>query len=107
MPEQRIPTIVEDNALRLLLDLLGLDAYAWSCHAFTTGATDSDILGLLCGREHIIKKAIKRHISKSGVCNGAGTAGENGLISACRAANISHIQILTTCAIRPCSKHVV
>ena len=96
LPEQSIATIVEDNALRLLLDLLRLDASTWSCRTFTTGATASNILGLLCGREHIINEAIKRHVSRSGVCNGAGTVGENGLLSACRAANIENIQILTT-----------
>lgn len=92
MPEQSIATVVEDKALRLLLDLFRLEVCTWSGRTFTTGATASNILGLLCGREYIVNEAIKRQTRKLSVT----TVGEDGLLDSCRTANIDRIQVLTT-----------
>ena len=97
LPDQSIATTVEDRALRMLLDLLQFDANAWTGRTFTTGATASNVLGILSGREHVVNAAVERHIrgplssQKSSV-----TVGNDGLLAACMVAKIDEIQILTT-----------
>lgn len=92
LPDQSITTTVENNALCLLLDLLRLDASIWSGRTFSTGATASNILGLLCGREYIVNETIKKRTTGAK----SESVGDNGLLAACRAADIDCIQVLST-----------
>lgn len=92
LPDQSISTIVEDKALCLLFDLLRLDASTWSGRTFSTGATASNILGLLCGREYIVNEAVKRRSTSAKL----ESVGDDGLLGACRAADIDCIQVLST-----------
>ncbi|KAL8872913.1 MAG: hypothetical protein Q9174_001541 [Haloplaca sp. 1 TL-2023] len=93
LPEQTVATTVEDRALNLLLELLYFVPTEWPSRTFTTGATASNIVGLACGREYIINEAIRKR-NTTGV--NIETVGENGLLAACRAADITDVQILTT-----------
>lgn len=98
LPDQTVATTVEDAALVLLLDLLNFEKDIWLGRTFTTGATSSNVLGLACGREYIINQAIWRQ--KKSPINPSDekhqTVGAQGLLAACRAANIDNVQILTT-----------
>lgn len=95
LPETTIATTVEDHALTLLLQLFHFSVKAWPGRTFTTGATSSNVMGLACGREHIINAAIQKR-RKHSASQTTQTVGELGLIVACREANIADIQILTT-----------
>ncbi|MCJ1465227.1 hypothetical protein MMC07_003843 [Pseudocyphellaria aurata] len=95
LPDQTVATTVEEIALVLLLDLLNLEKDNWLGRTFTTGATSSNVLGLACGREYIINQAIRRGGKKSRD-EQFETVGGQGLLSACRAADIDNVQILTT-----------
>jgi glutamate/tyrosine decarboxylase-like PLP-dependent enzyme len=95
LPEQTIATEVEDVALRMLADVLGLQGSGeygtsdvWLGRTFTTGATSSNILGLACGRESVVSKRLTG--------NGEKGVGELGLLAACHAAGIREIQVLTS-----------
>jgi len=92
LPKETISTEVEDAALKMLCQLLQLDANDWKHRTFTTGATASNILGLACGREYVIRK---RSLS-----NGRGevSVGKLGLIRAMNQAGISSIRILSSMA---------
>jgi glutamate/tyrosine decarboxylase-like PLP-dependent enzyme len=85
LPRETIATEVEDAALRMVCDLIGLDEGNWTHRTFTTGATASNVLGLACGREFVLRR---EGISK--------TVAEHGLIDAMLAVDIRAIQILTT-----------
>jgi glutamate/tyrosine decarboxylase-like PLP-dependent enzyme len=88
LPDQSISTTVEDCALRMLVELLDLGS-GWEGKTFTTGATGSNILGLACGREAVIRKRLPRHEEQKAV-------GEMGLLVACAKAKVREIRILTT-----------
>ena len=93
LPDQTIASNVEDMALRLLMDLLHLNQNEWS-GVFSTGATASNVLGLACGREHIVNQRIKERLglySQEGV-------GSSGLLQACRVAEVEDIHIYATMA---------
>lgn len=90
LPEHSIATDVESNALGLVVDLLDLDRGAWHHGTFTTGATASNILGLACGREYILRVAGR----KKGVA--FNSVGELGLFEAMQAAGLSGVQVLST-----------
>lgn len=98
LPDETLSTVLEDRALSLLLDLLRFDRDAWSVRTFTTGATSSNVLGLASGREYVINQAVKRCKASSGKPNNVfiETVGEHGLVSACKAAEVDTIQLLTT-----------
>lgn len=83
LPQQTVATAVEDKALRMLSELLGLSADDFEGRTFTTGATGSNTLGLATGREWIVKKK-------------GGDVGEQGLLRACMTAGIRDVQILTS-----------
>ncbi|KAI9926734.1 hypothetical protein ASPWEDRAFT_46214 [Aspergillus wentii DTO 134E9] len=85
-----IVTDVESSALGLLVDLLRLDRNSWHNGLFTTGGTASNILGLACGREHVLRTAA----SKKGVS--IKSVGEYGLFEVIQAAGLSGIQVLST-----------
>ncbi|KAL8723837.1 MAG: hypothetical protein Q9181_007151 [Wetmoreana brouardii] len=95
LPETTIATAVEDRALRLLLELLDFEVEAWQDRTFTTGATASNIIGLACGREYVINGALQKR-KKQETNHARLNVGEIGLLAACRAADITDIQILTT-----------
>lgn len=95
LPETSIATTVEDHALKLLLQLFNFSPEAWPGRTFTTGATASNVMGLACGREHIINRVIQKR-RKHSASETAQTVGELGLLAACREADIADIQILTT-----------
>ncbi|KAI2467043.1 PLP-dependent transferase [Annulohypoxylon bovei var. microspora] len=94
LPGQSIATEVEDVALRLLLRVLGLgeggarDDRRWEGRTFTTGATASNILGLACGREDVVRRRLP--------VGAGGGVGELGLLGACAEAGIREIQVLTS-----------
>ncbi|TAQ83149.1 hypothetical protein B7494_g8527 [Chlorociboria aeruginascens] len=90
LPDQSISTIVEDRALKMLVELLHLGE-GWDGKTFTTGATSANILGLACGREFVIS----RRLTAAGEDRGAG---ELGLLAACSKAGVKEIQVLTTMA---------
>lgn len=88
LPNHSATTFVEDAALRMLVSLLELgDPSEWPGRTFTTGATASNVLGLACGREAILAARLPE---------GAGAAGELGLLAACQAAGVREIQVLTS-----------
>lgn len=90
LPNETIATDVEDHALKLLCDLLDLDPADWPHRTFTTGATASNVIGLACGREHVIGCAASRNADQTV------SVGELGLLGAMRAAGVDDVQILTT-----------
>ncbi|KAJ0307157.1 hypothetical protein COL516b_004391 [Colletotrichum fioriniae] len=96
LPGQTVATEVESVALGMLADVLGLEdgsvsegggaggrEEVWKGKTFTTGATASNILGLACGREHIIAKS-------------GGNVGEQGLLGACVSAGVKGVRVLTS-----------
>ncbi|CAD0082715.1 unnamed protein product [Aureobasidium vineae] len=89
LPEETIATDVEAAALDMVCELVRLDPTVWKHRTFTTGATASNILGLACAREHIIKTAAARRGVTADVSS-------QGLFAAMRAAGIHNIRILTT-----------
>ncbi|GAB7352205.1 hypothetical protein MBLNU459_g2680t1 [Dothideomycetes sp. NU459] len=89
VPKETICTEVEFSALNMLCELLDLCPADWAHKTFPTGATAANIIGLACGREHIIAQAgAKRGVDAS--------VAELGLIKAMRVAEIDDVQILTT-----------
>ena len=93
LPDQTIASNVEDKALRLLMDLLHFDQNEWS-GVFSTGATASNVLGLACGREHIVNQRIKDRLGP----DSQESVGSLGLLKACRVAGIEDIHIYATMA---------
>lgn len=89
LPNETVATNVEDAALRLLCDLLNFHPSQWPHRTFTTGATASNIVGLACGREHVITEAARRLGQEASIAR-------DGLLSAALKAQIYNIQILTT-----------
>lgn len=90
LTEHTIATDVEFNALGLLADLLRLDRQTWQHGTFTTGATASNILGLACGREYVLRAAASRKGATST------SVGEHGLFEVLLAAGLSGVQVLST-----------
>ncbi|KAL4921541.1 pyridoxal phosphate-dependent transferase, partial [Aspergillus aurantiobrunneus] len=90
LSEHTIATDVEFTALGLLVDLLRLGR-EWHNGTFTTGATASNILGLACGREYVLRTALGR----KGLTT-IKSVGESGLFEAIQAAGLAGLQILST-----------
>lgn len=90
LTEHTIATDVEYTTLCLLADLLRLGR-EWHNGTFTTGATASNILGLACGREYVLRTALAR----KGV-TAIESVGESGLFETMQAAGLSGLQILST-----------
>ncbi|MCJ1254243.1 hypothetical protein MMC24_002057 [Lignoscripta atroalba] len=81
----------------MLLELFGLDVEdEWNegSKTFTTGATASNVLGLACGREGVLRWALRRDGDVSG--KGEDSVGQLGILDACRRAGIERLQVLTT-----------
>lgn len=92
LPDHSIVTELEYNALGLLVDLLRLDRNDWWNGTFTTGATASNILGLACGREFVVRAATCQRNGLSSIQN----VGEAGLFEVLQAAGLSGVQVLST-----------
>ncbi|KAL4788351.1 pyridoxal phosphate-dependent transferase [Aspergillus varians] len=90
LSEHTIATDVEFTALCLLADLLHLGR-EWRNGTFTTGATASNILGLACAREYVLRAALDR----KGVTT-IKSVGESGLFEAMQAAGLAGVQVLST-----------
>ncbi len=88
LPAQTVATAVEDAALEMLVRVLRLDAapHGWRGRTFTTGATASNVLGLACGREHVLNSKLADGV----------TVGDVGLLAAAAQAGVSEIQVLTS-----------
>ncbi|KAJ9141789.1 Pyridoxal-dependent decarboxylase [Pleurostoma richardsiae] len=100
LPAQTASTAVEDAALRMLVDVLGLGPHdAWPGRTFTTGATASNVLGLACGREAVVASRLRK-LGREGNAS----VGEAGLLAACQAAGVREIQVLTSMAHSSLSK---
>lgn len=93
LPDQTVASNIEDKALRLLMDLVRFDQKEWS-GVFSTGATASNVLGLACGREHIVNERIKSRLGSDSEEN----VGSLGLLKACRVAGVEEVDIFTTMA---------
>lgn len=90
LPNETLATDIEDRALCLLAELLDLEPTQWPHRTFTTGATASNVLGLACAREFVIREyAARRGGERPSV-------GELGIVSAMREAGLHDIQILST-----------
>ncbi|RJE27508.1 Tyrosine decarboxylase [Aspergillus sclerotialis] len=87
-----IVTDVEFSALGLLVDLFRLDRSTWQNGTFTTGASASNLLGLACGREFVLRAAVKR----KGISIDAESVGEYGLFETMQVAGVSGLQVLST-----------
>ena len=115
LPAQTIATEVEDAALRMVLGLLRLDCHSsngdgdkprtidWRGRTFTTGATASNILGLACGREAVIRARLPSAATTTAKPGGeewddAESVGELGLLRACARAGVDEIRVLTSAA---------
>ncbi|KAJ9257355.1 hypothetical protein DTO207G8_2109 [Paecilomyces variotii] len=90
LPNHSIVTDVENAALGLLTDLLKLDRQQWKNGTFTTGATASNIMGLACGREFVLRTAAERK------GNSVKSIGEHGYLEVLKAAGLSRFQVLST-----------
>lgn len=92
LPNETAACVVEDRALRMLLDMLQLEEKEFTGRTFTTGATASNVLGLACGREAVLTKRLE----KKGISEGVA---ELGIFDAMNQAGVSKIQVLS------CSSH--
>ncbi|KAK4701092.1 hypothetical protein P7C70_g5144, partial [Phenoliferia sp. Uapishka_3] len=70
-PEESIAYIIEKQALDMLLSLLSLPKSRFTSNTLTTGATASNLLGLVAGREATIARVQKHRgvASPSGLAN--------------------------------------
>ncbi|KAB5539456.1 pyridoxal-dependent decarboxylase [Coniochaeta sp. 2T2.1] len=92
LPGDSIATDVEDAALKLLIDLLNLGkAEDWPSRLFTTGATGSNIVALVCGREAVIAHRLAA-VGKGETT----TVAKAGLLGACMEAGVRRVQVLTS-----------
>jgi len=91
IPGHSIATEVEDATLGLLTDLFRLDRQTWKNGTFTTGATASNILGLACGREFVLRAAAE----KQG--NHIASVGEHGIFEVLQAAGLSGFNLISIC----------
>ncbi|KAM3431048.1 hypothetical protein MY4824_007342 [Beauveria thailandica] len=103
LPTQTVATAVEDAALEMLARLLRLlpdDDDGWRGRTLTTGATASNVLGLACGREHVIGNkfaaAAAGEEEEEQQQQQRAAVGETGLLAAARAAGVDEIQVLTS-----------
>ncbi|KAI0473171.1 pyridoxal-dependent decarboxylase [Xylariaceae sp. FL0804] len=96
LPDQTIATEVEDAALRMLIRLLRLgNVQYWEGRTFTTGATASNVLGLACGREAVLRARLPPTAGEDSDPDSV-SVGELGLLRACAKAGVDEIQVLTS-----------
>ncbi|KAM0750745.1 PLP-dependent transferase [Meredithblackwellia eburnea MCA 4105] len=59
-PEESIATVIEQLSLNMILSMLSLPLDRFTSNTVTTGATASNLLGLIVGREHVVAQVQKR-----------------------------------------------
>ncbi|GAB7361403.1 hypothetical protein MBLNU230_g1456t1 [Neophaeotheca triangularis] len=89
LPEETLSTEVEDRALRMVCEIMGLAPGEWGHRTFTTGATASNVVGLACGREFVVAEAAARK-------GRMGSVADKGIFGAMRAAGLEEVVVLTT-----------
>ncbi|KAJ7049481.1 pyridoxal phosphate-dependent transferase [Mycena amicta] len=89
-PAETVAGDVEDAALRLLQQLLGLDENEFTGRVFTTGATGSNIIGLALGREYAVAAAGRRRSPPT-----SPSVAQLGLLKACKQAGVAKIQVFS------------
>ncbi|KAI5838393.1 pyridoxal phosphate-dependent transferase [Morchella snyderi] len=94
LPNESVSTALESAALSMLLELFHLDTDEWRGRTLTTGATASNILGLACAREHLLREKL----ILAGYSTAEASVGEMGLLGACVEAGITGIQVLSAAA---------
>ncbi|KAM5451548.1 hypothetical protein MaudCBS49596_003820 [Microsporum audouinii] len=96
--DHSVTTDVEYAALCLLKDLFGLKKEDWPHGTFTTGATGSNLVGLACGREYVLRKAVQKKGGNGSIGSGSITdsVGEYGMAAVLEAAGLKGLQVLST-----------
>lgn len=90
LPDHSIVTDIESLSLCLLLELFDLKPEKWLHRTMTTGATASNILGLACGREYVLRAAAeKKGLQFTSV-------GEHGITEVITASGLRGLQVLST-----------
>lgn len=89
LPAQSISTVVEDRALGMVRELVGLGSKGeeWGGRTFTTGATGSNVLGLGCGREAVVGW-------RSAALGGEASCSRDGVLEACARAGVRRVVVL-------------
>jgi glutamate/tyrosine decarboxylase-like PLP-dependent enzyme len=91
LPDVSIATVVEDTALRWLLQLYNLDPTEWRHRIVTTGATASNVLGLACGRDYVVRQAGRKTLGTDDL-----SVGSLGLFACLRKLGVDGIRVLTS-----------
>jgi glutamate/tyrosine decarboxylase-like PLP-dependent enzyme len=90
LPDVSVATNVEDCALRWLLEMFKLDPEQWKHRIFTTGATGSNVLGLACGRDYVVREAARTKLHQNL------SIGESGIFETLNQLQVKGIRILST-----------
>jgi len=90
LPEETLATALEARALEMLLDLFRMARDKWKGRCFTTGATASNILGLACGRESLLREKLVL----AGYSFGEASIAEMGVLEACLQSRVMGMQVL-------------
>ncbi|EGD87102.1 hypothetical protein H112_05625 [Trichophyton rubrum D6] len=96
--DHSVATDVDYAALCLLKDLFGLKRDEWPHGIFTTGATASNLVGLACGREYVLRKAAQKRGTSGNIASGniTDSVGEYGMPAVLEAAGLKGLQVLST-----------
>lgn len=96
LPDVSIATVVEDTALRWLLEMLRLDPWHWALRTCTTGATASNVLGLACGRDWVVREAAARRGRLPGAGGGDvdASVARDGLAEALRRVGVRGVRVI-------------
>ena len=101
LPHETIATDVEAAALQMVCEMIDPVGIAgedsrWHHRTFTTGATASNVLGLVLGREWVVQQAgFRLHGAKG---TDSCSVAEDGIVRAMQHADLDDIQIPTTVA---------
>ena len=90
LPDETLATTLEARALEMLLQLFRLPADQWRGRALTTGATASNILGLACGREALLREKLVL----AGYAFGDASIADMGVLEACLQSRVMGMQVL-------------
>lgn len=91
LPEETLATTLETRAMEMLLQLFRLPIAGWKGRALTTGATASNILGLACGREALLREKLVL----AGYSFGDASIAEMGVLEACLQSRVMGMQVLS------------
>lgn len=90
LPDESLATTLEAHALGMLLDLFHLPRDSWQGRCLTTGATASNILGLACGRESLLRDKLVL----AGYAFSEASIAELGVLEACLQSGVMGMQVL-------------